>query len=110
MKAIQEYKKRGYKYKYKYTIKPRIEEIEKLRFSFIGYELYDIKIKIRNRNLYLKLNEEFSFPSSIKISKEQIECIARFIKDKGDFFIVKEKNIDFDLIEEVMKNDIHSKI
>ena len=52
----------------------------------------------------------FPFPSSIKISKEQIECIAHFIKE--NFFIVKEKNIDFDLIEEVIKNenDIHSKI
>jgi len=100
------------KYRYKYTIKPRIEEIEKIKHSLFGYELYDIKIRIgrKNKIFYSKINEEFSFPSSIKFSKEQIECIARFIKDKDDFFIVKEKNIDFDLIEEVMKNDIHSKI
>jgi hypothetical protein len=86
-------------YKYKYIIKPRIEDIEKLKHSLFGYELYDIKIRIRNKIFYLKINEDFSFPSSIKISKEQIVCIARFIKEKDNFYIVKEKSIDFDLIE-----------
>jgi hypothetical protein len=106
LKAIQEYKKRHYKYKYKYTIRPRIEDIEKIKHSLFGYELYDIKIRIgrKNKIFYSKINEDFSFPSSVKVSKEQIVCIARFIKDIGNFYIVKEKNIDFDLIEEMMKN------
>jgi len=88
------------RYKYKYTIRPRIEDIEKIKHSLFGYELYDIKIRIGSKKIfYLKINEDFSFPSSIKISKEQIVCIARFIKDIGKFYIVKEKKIDFDLIE-----------
>jgi hypothetical protein len=93
--------RKHYKYKYKYAIRPKIEEIGKLRHSLFGYELYDIKIRIgrKNKIFYSKINEDFSFPSSVKISKEQIVCIARFIKEKGDFYIVKEKNIDFDLIE-----------
>jgi hypothetical protein len=100
LKAIQEYKKRHYRYKYKYAIRPRIEEIEKIKHSLFGYELYDIKIRIGSKKIfYLKINEDFSFPSSIKISKEQIVCIARFIKDIGKFYIVKEKKINFDLIE-----------
>jgi hypothetical protein len=104
MKVIQ--KKRGYNYRYKYTIKPRIEEIEKLRYSLFEYEFYNIKIKIKNKNktFYLKLGEEFSYFSNLKYSKEDIICVAQFIKDVGFFFIIKEEEIDFDFIEEIMKN------
>jgi hypothetical protein len=98
--------RKHYHYRYKYIIKPRIEDVEKIKHSLFGYELYDIKIRIgrKNKIFYSKINEDFSFPSSVKISKEDVVCIARFIKEKDNFYIVKEKNIDFDLIEEMMKN------
>jgi len=87
-------------YRYKYIIKPKIEEIEKIKNSLIGYEFYDIKVKFGGNKIYSNLNEEISFLSEFKRSKEDVVCSVRFIKDEGKYFIVKEEEIDFDFIEE----------
>ena len=50
------------------------------------------------------MNDEISFLTMYKRSKEDIICSARFIKDEGNYYTVKEEFIDFDLIEEVLEN------
>jgi hypothetical protein len=104
MNTVQKHKRKWKRYRYKYIIKPKIEEIEKIKNSLIGFKLKDIKIKFGVKLNYFDLNDEISFLTMYKRSKEDIICSARFIKDEGNYYTVKEEFIDFDLIEEVLEN------
>ncbi|MEM2178770.1 MAG: hypothetical protein QW272_08145 [Candidatus Methanomethylicaceae archaeon] len=100
MKAVLKQKKTRYKYK----IIPKIEEIEKLKNSLIGYELYNIKVKFGGRGIkYYNLNDEISYLTYFKYSKENVIVSIRFIKDEGYYYSIKEEEIDFDFIEEENK-------
>lgn len=107
MKAIlKQEKKREYKkrIRYKYTIIPKIEEIEKIKYSLIGYKLYNIKVKFGGRGIkYYNLNDEISYLTMHKYSKENVIVSIRFIKDEGYYYSIKEEEIDFDFIEEEIK-------
>ncbi len=100
---VMQKRRRGFRYRYKYIIKPKIEEIERIKHSLSGYKLYDIKIRFGGKTKYFNLNEEISFLSAFRHFKENIVCSARFIKDIGSFYTIREKYIDFDLIEESLE-------